>query len=387
MATLLSRQVEDWRNRGVISDEVAAALQADLEKSGSGSLARPANRFSFLQVLAVFAGISFAAAILVFISANWELIPRLVRVAGIVAVMFAGFAGGALAHRRGGPRGRLIEEAFYLVGGAGYVGGIALVGQMYHLGGSIAEAMLVYGLGLGLAGLLVRSPVLGALALGALTWWQVDRPDAGNLLTLHFAIFLAAVAAAWLLARAGRMRWLQRAAVAALLVGLLPFLGEVLQWLADLYSDLPDPARAAIWLVLFAAGFGLLALTRDGPVAGGRIGPARAFAIGLFALLGLHGEAGDLFPVWFSGLSGVALALAALFWHGAASRGLRFAGYALFVGEVLWLYGTTVYSLLGTAGFFFLLGLFLTAGALGITVFEKRIAARQRRGGEGGDAG
>ncbi len=378
----LLQQIEDWRNRGVISDAVALTLRSDLAAGAlQGGLQAPErqNRFSFLQVLAVFAGISFAAAILVFISANWEAIPRLVRVAGIFAVILAGFAGGALAHNRGGRYGRLVEEAFYLVGGAGFVGGIALVGQMYHLSGELADAMLVYGAGLGIAGLLVRSPVLGMLAVGALAWWHVNLTDAADLISLHALFFVAAMAVAFVAARAGRHRWLQRAVVVALVAGLSPSIWRVLEAIGDIYDTLPNMVQAGFWIVLFAAGIAMLSVTRRGKIAAGWVGPRLGFAVSLFALFGMHLEADTLFPVAVAGLAGVGLALVVLFWHGAASRGLRFAGYALFVAEVLWLYGVTVYSLLGTAGFFFVLGLALAGGALAIYGFEKRIAARNRK--------
>jgi len=381
MASYLENQIKDWHNRGIISDDVAAALLADIGKSGATARDKGGQPFSFFRIVAIFAAISFAAAIVMFISANWEAIPRLAKVGGMMALIAGGLIGGAVIGTRGGRHGRWLEEAAYLVAGAAYVGGVALVGQMYHLPGDIGQAMFGFALGLGLAGLAARSHVLAGAALGAIAWWYLETPTPEELVDADFAVFAAFCAAGYALARFGKMPWLRWVAAAAFVIGLIPFLLSVLEAIADFYEGLPDGVRLTLWLVLLAASLaGLWLARRSGdPAPAFWRRPATAFGAGLIALLALHVESGDLLPLLVVGPMTLGFALSALFAHGARSRTIRYVAYALFVGEILFLYGETVASLLGTAGFFLAVGVTLTLIAGGIYWAERRF---KRRAGE-----
>ncbi|WP_306117869.1 MULTISPECIES: DUF2157 domain-containing protein [unclassified Roseitalea] len=384
MASYLENQIKDWQRRGVVSDDVAQTLLDDVRGSLSVATERPARRFSFLRIVAGFAALSFAAAILMFISANWEAIPRLARVAGVMVLIGAGLVGGAVVRLRDHGRHLRLEEAFYFVGGAAYVGGVALVGQMYHLPGDVGQAMLGFAAGLGLAALCVRSHVLALFALGAAAWWYLETPEPDNLLTPVFAGFALFCAAGYGLGTLMAARWVRWAAIAAFVVGLLPFAGAVIEAVIDAYDGLPDAIRLAIWLIALALAVAVLWAERVAPgrlrgVPGLRRPRAgAAFGLGVFALFALHTEAGDLLPLIVVGPMTLAFALFALFAHGARSRPIRYAGYVLFVGETLFLYAETVATLLGTAGFFFAVGLTLTAIALVIYVAERRFRSARR---------
>lgn len=378
MASYLENQIKDWHNRGIIADDVAAALLADIGRSGATACSERAKPFSFFRIVAIFAAISFAAAIVMFISANWEAIPRLAKVAGIMVLIAGGLIGGAVIRARGGRYGHRLEEAAYLVGGAAYVGGVALVGQMYHLPGDIGQAMFGFALGLGLAGLAVRSHVLATGALGAIAWWYLETPAPENLIDANFAIFAAFCVAGYALARFGGLPWLRWGAAAAFLIGLVPFLFSVLEAIADFYQGLPDGVRLALWLALLAASLAGLWLARrtDDPAPAFWRRPTTAFGAGLIALLALHVESGDLLPLLVVGPMTLGFALYALFTHGARSRTIRYVSYAIFVGEIFFLYGETVASLLGTAGFFLAVGVTLTLIAGGIYWAERRFKRR-----------
>ena len=106
MASYLENQIKDWHNRGIIADDVAAALLADIGRSAAAARDGDAKPFSFFRIVAIFAAISFAAAIVMFISANWEAIPRLAKVAGIMVLIAGGLIGGAVIGARGGRHAR-----------------------------------------------------------------------------------------------------------------------------------------------------------------------------------------------------------------------------------------------------------------------------------------
>ncbi|TIU17093.1 MAG: DUF2157 domain-containing protein, partial [Mesorhizobium sp.] len=65
-----------WLQAGLIDASTAGALTLDVEANQRTSL-------SFGSILAMMAALLFGAAILIFVAANWEAIPRLARVAAL----------------------------------------------------------------------------------------------------------------------------------------------------------------------------------------------------------------------------------------------------------------------------------------------------------------
>ncbi len=111
MASYSSRvrgDIERWAASGLIDASTAATLRRDVEASDRRSL-------SFGSVLAMMAALLFGAAILIFVAANWEAIPRLARVCALFAVIFVGYVGGAVVKSRGHPA---IGEALWIVAAA-----------------------------------------------------------------------------------------------------------------------------------------------------------------------------------------------------------------------------------------------------------------------------
>ena len=112
MASYSSRVRSDiarWVEAGLIDGPTADALTRDVEANERRSL-------SFGSILAMMAALLFGAAILVFVAANWEAIPRLARVAALFAIILAGYVGGALLKTRDHAA---IGEAFWHHRGGG----------------------------------------------------------------------------------------------------------------------------------------------------------------------------------------------------------------------------------------------------------------------------
>jgi uncharacterized membrane protein len=176
MASYSSRVRADigrWLQAGLVDAPTADALTRDIEANERKSL-------SFGTILAMMAALLFGAAILLFVASNWEDIPRLVRVAALFAVILAGYVGGAVLKMRDQAA---IGEALWIVAAAAFGGSIALIGQMYHLTGDEASAMVTWGIGTALAAVALRSSPLTVAALGiAIAWLFVrafdfyDRP-------------------------------------------------------------------------------------------------------------------------------------------------------------------------------------------------------------------
>jgi len=390
MATLIERQIDDWEKRGVIDAGVASALRGDIGATlaagaGKGN-AKAARRFSFFQVVAFFAAISIAAAILIFIAANWEYVPRIARAGGVMAVIVAGYLGGALVHSRYGLRRRVIEEACYLVGGAAFIGGVALIGQMYHISGDERDAALLYAAGLGLSGFAVRSLALVAAAAGWMVYWQIDGPNAETILSLQFVVFVLSIGAGIGFATMMKSVWLRRICYVAGVIGLLPIIGhyfiEALRWLADTYEAIPVNLRISVWLIVLLVAALALIMGRFRPnlIEGVPIFSAkragRQFALGLLALAFLHGELSDDAGLIVVSSLAVLYVLIALYSYGRDRQAIRYISYVVFVGEILVVYGETVYSMLGTSGFFLALGMVLAVIAFAVYRLERRWKAR-----------
>ncbi|MEM1378505.1 MAG: DUF2157 domain-containing protein [Pseudomonadota bacterium] len=394
MATLLEKQVEDWRKRGVIDDAVAQKLRDDLGAS-PGIVVERGGRFSLFKVLAGFAALAFIAGVLLFIAANWDAIPRLVKVAGIAVLIAVGFVGGALVRLRS-PGGKasatfrryaaFLEEALYAVGSAAYVGGVALVGQMYHLPGELDEAMFGFALGLVAAGLGVRSRIVTLGALVCVVWWYVNTPSPENVFSVSFLWFIGVVGVAFATAFLRDDKWLRRACYVAVGVGLLPLLVDVLDLIVDAYEAIPLVVRILFWhLILVGAAAALWAMRYkpeiiERPVVG-RLGVAGWFIIGVGALAFLHGEMGDERILLILSIAyGIAFAVFTLFMHGADHRAVRYMAYVLFIAEVFILFGDTIIGMLNSSGV-----LFVVSGALAVLAFifyrvEKRLNAAQAQG-------
>ncbi|MEM0899949.1 MAG: DUF2157 domain-containing protein [Pseudomonadota bacterium] len=395
MSDAIFNQIEAWQKAGVIDDGVANALRSDIRDNGAvpppvksnkaEAAGKRTSEFSFFKVVASFAAICFVAAILLFVSANWDAIPRVVKASALTALMCAGFLTGAFLHGRVSKFSRRLEELAYLVGGAAFVGGVSLIGQMYHLPGRIGEAMIYFAIGLGIAGFLLRSIVLTVSALAAIAYWYLDQPDADDVLKLEFALVFAFAAGGYALGIFTRSRIVRSAAIISLLAALFPFGLELLEAFLDFYASIPVAFRLIFWSLVFAASlFSIWQVSRDPEAfvwwpSKRKPGASTFFAImvvSLFALHVLFDNSSDMLA--FPAALGIVASLVTLFCHGRTSRALRYLSYALFGLEVIVLYLVTLSSLLSTSGFFLAAGIFLTLMAVFVYRFEKRFAMEQQ---------
>ncbi|TIS82186.1 MAG: DUF2157 domain-containing protein, partial [Mesorhizobium sp.] len=88
-STRIRADIERWRQAGLIDASTADVLRRDVEANARQSL-------SFGSILAMMAALLFGAAILIFVAANWDAIPRLARVAALFAIILGGYVGGAV---------------------------------------------------------------------------------------------------------------------------------------------------------------------------------------------------------------------------------------------------------------------------------------------------
>ena len=355
-STRLKRDIARWTETGLITPAIATALVGDVDANERRSL-------SFGSILAMMAALLVAAAILIMVAANWEAIPRLGRVAALFAVILAGYVGGALLKLRDHSA---FGEALYIIGAAAFGGSIALIGQMYHMSGDEASALVTWSIGTGLAAAVLRSGPLNIAAVGiAAAWlvlWFTDYLR-GDAFPYYFIVLAAAL---WLVSY-----WTMSAAARHLI------LLSVILYASMLVID-HDVIPVALPMAAVSAALFAAPVFVPGPVE--RVTRLDgAFVIhcllGFFiAMVMLQLEVSDE-TAWFGLAAVVTFAgiVAAVLLAGRESRGLRWLAYAAFSLELAIVYVNTLGTMLGTAGLFFASGIVLALIAFVIIRVEKRL--------------
>lgn len=202
----LEADLTRWEADGVLAPAAATAIRRALPPLPSG--------VNIPVVVGIVGGLLIGAAFLAFVAAHWIEVPRLAR----LAILFAGII---VANGLGGWFARserpILSDLCASVGAIIFGAGIALVGQMYHLGGDFAGGMLLWALGALAAAALTGSRGALAVALVAACIWSsmrtVDEIDAPH---LPFVVF-------WLLAAALGLAWNSRVAAHLVALAAIPW--------------------------------------------------------------------------------------------------------------------------------------------------------------------
>jgi uncharacterized membrane protein len=357
-AKRLKSDVERWLERGVIDAATAERLRVEAERARSAQL-------SFGAILALMSAALLGAAILIFIAANWQVMPRLARVGMLFVIILAAYPAGAWlrASGRGG-----VAEAAWVLGACAFGASIALIGQMYHLSGDEADAVFIWGTATLIAAAALRSHALSAGAALLLGVWLVVGVGSSGISSPGLSLGILAICIVhWSVALwAG-----SRNARHLLLLVLYLF---ILMHQPDFGASI-GPS-----IVLVLIGGALFMLGRNPPTLEPRIAGIGsnglvvqglvAFLIGIGLLqLQWMDEPGFMVPT-IGAFAGIVAALLA---EGRESRLLRRLCYAAFSFQLCFVYVVMFGSMLGTAGFFVAAGLALAALAFLIARIERRM--------------
>jgi len=300
----LEADLTQWEADGVIAPAAAASIRNALPPLSPG--------INIAVVVGIVGGLLIAAAFLAFVAAHWTEIARLVRFAILLAGMIV--AGGLGAWFAATGRS-VLADLCASIGAIIFGAGIALVGQMYHLGDDFAGGMLLWSIGAFAAALLTGSR--GALAVGlaaACIWTCMRIHDVPDVLHLPFVIV-------WLFAAALALAWNSRVASHLAALAVPPW------WIATSLRFDVDGAQPSLVLANGAAllfGAGLAVAAARSPrmlLLGSVLSIYGAFALAAAAFLEVT-TIDDLFrlktstvpaqPLWaiLCGVAGVILALA-----------------------------------------------------------------------------
>lgn len=179
----LKEDLEVWVDRGWVSSEGAAHILEATESSD--------GRWRLPMVLGGIGIVCIALALAAFIAANWGGIPKNIKLAGIAVMILAAHGLAAWAAQSGRKGIADLATAFATLV---FVGGMALVGQIFHLPADWAGgAFLVCLGGLAAAWMTGSKASLIVAAVAAITW-QVGRSDIGDVAAGESLIGLALLA-------------------------------------------------------------------------------------------------------------------------------------------------------------------------------------------------
>jgi uncharacterized membrane protein len=167
----LAGEVAQWQKEGLIRDDQARLILARYGLAAAGTAASLGHR-RIAQALALLGAILVGAGVILVVGANWESVPRLLRLLLLMALIALFYASGfVLAHsRRSHPA---IGRALILLGSLIWGASIFLVAQSYHVGaeGGERSAILLWFLGVLPIVYILRSPEHAALAVILLWFW------------------------------------------------------------------------------------------------------------------------------------------------------------------------------------------------------------------------
>jgi uncharacterized membrane protein len=323
-ARRLDRDLVRWREAGWLTTDGETAIRADV--------AAQAAKVELAPVLGILGAVLIAFGAMSFVAAHWSEMARLFRLVLIFGGLFAAYGVAGVLFERRHPA---FAHAAILVGVALFGAGIMLIAQMYHIDGHAPDAVLTWGLGALLAGVVLRSDpalALAMLLMGLWSGWEMS--DSGS---VHWAFLLgwAAVAAAMLW-----RDWVPGLHLAAIVLSL---------WIVNLGYFLFNGHGhgVVVGIGLLIAACGLAA-----PVVAPR-----------WAQWATTAEKAALDTLILLAILTLALVLGGIgYGLRAGSAAMLWLGYGGFSVEVLGLYFKTVGTLLGSSLFF------LSAGVIVIVL-------------------
>lgn len=349
----LDRDLVRWRDAGWVTADGEAAIRRDVEKGG-------VHAIGLANVLAILSAVLIGFAVMSFVAANWQDMPRILRLGLLIAALWASYAIAGLLARRGMDG---FAGAAILLGVAIFGGSIMLISQMYHMHGNPADAVLVWAGGALLAGIVLRSNPSLAFAMVLVVYWAISEAVRLERVFWPFLIPWVLISAAFYW-----QRWRPGLHLSGLaLTGFIVSLGYLLNdghahglvvaaglavVAASIAGERLQPERPALWPGMF--NYGLVATLA-----------------GLLALQFVERPPLDVFILL--AVLALALLIAAIWWGlRSANRGALWLGYAGFSVEILAIYTKTIGTLLNNALFFLVAGLIVS----GLAGLAYRFSAR-----------
>lgn len=355
----IKRDLERWQSNGWVSAEGRAAIAADVDSSG--------REFGLAPALGILASILFGFAAISFVAAHWEDMPRLGRLALLLACVWSGYGAAGWLATRGQT---LLADAAVLFACGMFGASIMLISQMYNIGGNPSDGVLMWWVGTLLAGAVLRSNPALAFAMILVCVWSFLETSERSDVHWPFLIGWALVTAAFIW-----QRWRPGLHLSALaLSGFVVSLGYQLD------GGHQHGLVAMIGILAAVAAIAAEKLQPDLDAANDHIAaPLFTYALavafsGLFALQFLDvPRMGTL--IVLAAMSLVLILGAIAYALSTGNRGALWVGYLSFSAEILALYSVTVGTILGTSLFFLVAAIIVSLLAYAALRLAQRAAS------------
>ncbi|WP_188746059.1 DUF2157 domain-containing protein [Marinobacterium zhoushanense] len=245
----LAREVGDWVGDGLIEPAQGEAILARYGARLADGRGSSFGYYVLTALAALFAGL----ALILVLSHNWDEIPRMVRMLGLIGgTVTINLIGGWQLLRDRYRTGVL----WLFFGGISYGASIMLIAQIYHLGEHYPDGIYWWALGVLPLLVLTRSRLIALQVLTLATLWMFSEAKTG-FFPASYPLF--ALACLWLV-------WTQKHSALiflAALAGLVAWINLLLAWGAgdwyryDAFAD-QVPLTVALGLVLAGAAWWLM---------------------------------------------------------------------------------------------------------------------------------
>ena len=185
----LAREASDW-----VADGIISSAQAEIICNRYGiDLANWQPQSFAYRILITLGYLFIGLAVIVLLGANWDELPRAVRMLGLIAITIGVNLFGWRQYRRGDSKA---ATACFFLGGLFYGASIMLIAQIYHIGEHYPDGILWWALGVLPTALLLNSVWLTLFSACLAVLWLFVESSLGFYPTL-FPIFI--IAMAWMI--------------------------------------------------------------------------------------------------------------------------------------------------------------------------------------------
>lgn len=165
----LKKELEFWKVEGIVSEEQAEKIK---ERYGLLEIQAKGIPSKLITAISIIGALLVGAGVILFISSNWQAIPKPIRLAMIFGIILAvNHFGYYLKYTKGNyPK---TGSALLLLGSLLFGGGIWLVAQTYHITSRYHSGILFWSLGIVSISWLLSLKTILVLSSGLLTLWTI----------------------------------------------------------------------------------------------------------------------------------------------------------------------------------------------------------------------
>ncbi|MCG8564849.1 MAG: DUF2157 domain-containing protein, partial [Desulfobacterales bacterium] len=166
----LVREIRDWESKAIIDGDQARAICREY------GMDYDAPRKRGYLVLMVLGYLFLGLTAITLVAANWEEIPRALRMAALMGLTLAVQGYGLVKFRRGEPSAGV---ALLFLGSLFYGASIMLIAQIYHIGEHYPDGIFYWALGVLPLVFVTRSRLNALFCLMLATLWMMVETETG----------------------------------------------------------------------------------------------------------------------------------------------------------------------------------------------------------------